>query len=87
MGYTEEYGWVDDEEPTPQTKPALWVRTSVVPSPLKHELSKLEMSRGGVKGGPARASKLSPERRREIALKAAQTRWGRKLQSIAKEGQ
>jgi len=31
--------------------------------------------RGGVKGGPARASALSPERRREIASGAAKTRW------------
>lgn len=30
---------------------------------------------GGKKGGPARAKKLSPERRREIARKAAQARW------------
>jgi hypothetical protein len=30
---------------------------------------------GGLKGGPARAEQLSPERRREIALRAAQTRW------------
>lgn len=31
--------------------------------------------KGGLKGGKARAEKLSPERRREIAKKAAQTRW------------
>ena len=31
---------------------------------------------GGKKGGPARARKLSPERRVEIALKAARKRWG-----------
>jgi hypothetical protein len=30
---------------------------------------------GGLKGGPARAAKLSPERRTEIAKKAAQARW------------
>jgi hypothetical protein len=30
---------------------------------------------GGLKGGAARADKLSPERRSEIARKAAQTRW------------
>jgi hypothetical protein len=30
---------------------------------------------GGVKGGTARATKLSPERRREIARKAAAARW------------
>lgn len=31
---------------------------------------------GGRKGGPARAAKLTPEQRREIARKAAETRWG-----------
>jgi len=30
---------------------------------------------GGKKGGVARAKKLTPERRKEIAKKAAQTRW------------
>ena len=31
---------------------------------------------GGLKGGPARAAKLSPQRRREIALHAIRKRWG-----------
>lgn len=31
--------------------------------------------RGGLKGGKARADKLSPEQRSEIAKKAAQKRW------------
>jgi hypothetical protein len=30
---------------------------------------------GGIKGGKARASNLSPERRREIATRAANARW------------
>ena len=30
---------------------------------------------GGKKGGPARAAKLTPEQRREIAQKAAKARW------------
>ncbi len=33
--------------------------------------------KGGLKGGNARASKLTPERRAEIARKAAETRWQR----------
>lgn len=33
--------------------------------------------RGGLKGGPARAAKLSPEKRAEIAKKAADARWNR----------
>jgi len=32
--------------------------------------------RGGLEGGPARAAKLSPERRREIAVHAIRKRWG-----------
>lgn len=31
--------------------------------------------KGGLKGGKARAKALSPEQRREIALKAAAARW------------
>lgn len=31
--------------------------------------------RGGLKGGPARAAKLTPEQRSEIARKAALCRW------------
>jgi hypothetical protein len=34
--------------------------------------------RGGLKGGRARAEMLSPERRSEIAKKAAVARWNRK---------
>jgi hypothetical protein len=33
--------------------------------------------KGGLKGGKARASSLSPERRREIARLAAERRWGK----------
>ena len=32
---------------------------------------------GGLKGGKARASALSPEKRKEIAKKAAAKRWGK----------
>lgn len=31
--------------------------------------------KGGLKGGKARANKLTPEQRKEIAKKAAQKRW------------
>ena len=34
--------------------------------------------KGGLKGGPARAKKLSPERRKEIAKKAVEARWKKK---------
>jgi hypothetical protein len=33
---------------------------------------------GGLKGGNARAEKLSPEERRAIAKKAAEARWSKK---------
>ena len=33
---------------------------------------------GGLKGGPARARRLSPKKRKEIAQKAAKVRWTEK---------
>jgi hypothetical protein len=33
--------------------------------------------KGGLKGGRARADKLTPEQRKEIAQKAAKARWGK----------
>ena len=41
--------------------------------PLAVELGR----RGGLKGGKARAEKLSAKKRVEIARKAAQARWGK----------
>lgn len=35
---------------------------------------------GGLKGGPARADKLSPKKRSAIARKAAQARWAKRDQ-------
>ncbi len=34
--------------------------------------------KGGVKGGAARATQLDPQRRREIAQKAASERWAKR---------
>ena len=45
-----------------------------VKNPAAVALGKL----GGKKGGAARAQALTPERRKEIALKAAKTRWTKK---------
>ena len=42
--------------------------------PLAVELGR----RGGLKGGPARAAKLTPEQRRAIARTAAKARWQKK---------
>jgi hypothetical protein len=41
-------------------------------NPAAVELGRL----GGLKGGKARAAKLTAKRRSEIARKAAETRWG-----------
>ena len=43
-------------------------------NPAAVELGRL----GGLKGGPARAKKLSKKRRTEIASKAARARWAKK---------
>lgn len=41
--------------------------------------------KGGKKGGPARAAKLTPEQRSESARKAVQARWGKGLRKQANE--
>ena len=49
------------------------------PDPVVPEKDPERVARGklgGSKGGKLRAEKLSPERRAEIAKKAAQARWG-----------
>lgn len=50
---------------------ALTVRSTAQKNPHAAALGRL----GGQKGGPARAMRLSAERRSEIAQKAAQARW------------
>jgi hypothetical protein len=52
------------------------------PTPAKPEKNKAaqELGRlGGLKGGKARAIKLTPEKRRAIAQKAAKARWEKKV--------
>ena len=46
----------------------------------RHEPGKEYARKGGLKGGPARAGKLSKKRRAEIAKKAARARWGKASQ-------
>jgi len=63
-----------------------------VSSFFKNEIFKSEIAKnpdavvlgrlGGAKGGKARAEKLSPERRSEIASDAAKTRWGKQDNSL-----
>jgi hypothetical protein len=38
--------------------------------------------KGGLKGGKARARKLSPEKRSEIARKAAKARWAKQRNEV-----
>jgi hypothetical protein len=45
----------------------------------KGDRKKTEASRaGGIAGGAARAAKLSPQRRKDIAIKANAARWSKK---------
>lgn len=46
--------------------------------PVKEFDAKALGHKGGLKGGKARAEKLSPERRKEIAKLAASVRWRKK---------
>ena len=56
-------GQVEDSAPTPPV------------DPNKNQAA-VELGRmGGLKGGRARAESLTPERRKEIAQKAANRRW------------
>jgi hypothetical protein len=57
-------GQVEDREPTPEEQGK---------DPAAVSLGR----RGGLKGGAARADKLSPEKRKEIAQRAAKARWSR----------
>jgi hypothetical protein len=42
------------------------------------ELARKLGRRGGLKGGPARAAKMTPEERSEAARKAVKARWAKK---------
>jgi hypothetical protein len=60
----------EDDEPT--EKPG---KDTGDPIPEKNAAA-VELGRlGGLKGGKARAAKLTPEERKEIAKKAAEARW------------
>lgn len=61
------------EEPEP-------IQEDPKPKPERSAISEYlaEIGRkGGLKGGKARAEKLSPEQRKEIASKAAKKRWSK----------
>jgi hypothetical protein len=48
------------------------------PEPEKDPAAVALGRKGGLKGGPARAAKLSKRKRSDIARRAAQARWGTK---------
>lgn len=59
----------------------------LLPEPIKEYLPAIKEKNpaavmlgrlGGLKGGKARAEKLSPKKRKAIAKKAAKTRWAKK---------
>jgi hypothetical protein len=57
-------GQVEDRAPTPEEQGK---------DPAAVALGR----KGGLKGGKARAAKMAPEQRAEIARKAAKARWGK----------
>ena len=86
--YQRENNFPNDERPVPRAvRPAPpvprsvwrlidWItdtspRVSLMKDPVAVELGR----RGGLKGGKARAAKLSAKRRKQIASAAARTRW------------
>ena len=60
------------DEPKVEETPAEDTRSEV--SKYLSKIGKV----GGLKGGKARAKKLTPEQRRDIAKKAASSRWHKK---------
>jgi hypothetical protein len=48
------------------------------PEPEKNPAAQALGRLGGLKGGKARAAAMTPEQRKEIAKKAAASRWGKK---------
>ena len=69
---------------------ALRVVETAIGAPLKPQRKTIQFPRkpknpaavmlgklGGTKGGRARAAKLTPEQRKEIAQRAAKARWGK----------
>lgn len=53
--------------------------TGEIEKPARKNPAAVALGRlGGAKGGRARADSLSPERRKEIAARAAMARWSKK---------
>lgn len=62
----------------PDTEYKIWLHPFKA---IKKNMAAVELGRlGGQKGGKARSLSLTPERRKEIASKAAKSRWGNNSQ-------
>ena len=63
------------QEATGQSEPE--AKEAVPVSPVDKHLAAVALGRlGGLKGGKARAKKLTPKERQESARNAAKSRWG-----------
>ncbi len=60
---------------TEETEPEATPEAAPEPEKAKDPAAVALGRKGGLKGGKARAAALSPEKRREIAKKAAAARW------------
>jgi hypothetical protein len=58
---------------------------ATTPQPEKNPAAVALGRLGGLKGGKARAEKLTPKKRSEIAKKAAKTRWGNTSRNTSTE--
>lgn len=70
-------------DPNVKAKLIVDIATGETPDPITNPPGKnpaaVALGRlGGLKGGKARAAKLSAKKRSEIAKKAAQKRWGKR---------
>lgn len=63
--------------PTDPNQLAAWLTKQATEEPTKDPLAVELGRRGGLKGGKARAEKLSPTKRKAIAKKAARARWSK----------
>ena len=66
------------QEATGQSQPE--TKESTPESSIDRHAAAVALGRlGGLKGGKARASKMTPEQRRESARKAAKARWNKTI--------
>jgi hypothetical protein len=64
------------KDPSQRAKAILDLATGATSDSIPQENPMSALGRaGGLKGGAARAAKLSPEKRRQIATNAARKRW------------